>query len=221
MALTPKQRELKQKRKQAKRPKGSGPNVQPFLPEMDGRSLANHFAHFPIHEAIAPSALFETGIGTLFLSRLAPDGTLGVAGVLLDVFCLGVKNAFFRVMSTGQYEEMMERMAANSGAGIPEAIPPACWRKLVEGGISYAGELGFEPHPDYRVVAPLLGEIDPTACPQRFEYGKEGKPFYMSGPNDSPSLIRHILKQLEQRRGEGNYNVMIGMDGRFLGTPGD
>ena len=52
-------------------------------------------AHAPIHESLVPASLFEQGIGNLLFSRSLPDGRVALGAFLLDVFCLGVKNAFF------------------------------------------------------------------------------------------------------------------------------
>jgi len=221
MALTPKQRELKQKRKQAKRPKGAGIGSFGLLGEGRPQDAAKRFANFPIDEVLAPSALFETGIGNLAMVRRAPDGTYGIALVLLDVFCLGVKNAFFRVAGEEEWAMRRERIISITDAGEMESWHPSCWRKLVEGAVAYAKDLGFDPHPDYREVVPMFGDIDASACPEKFEFGKEGKPFYVSGPNDTPTRIRQIVKQLERRKGEGNFHLMLNMGDRFVGTPGD
>ena len=57
----------------------------------------------PIHEALVPAKLFEQGIGNLVFSRSLPDGRVALAGFLLDMFCLGVKNVFFAIVSKDEY----------------------------------------------------------------------------------------------------------------------
>jgi len=77
---------------------------------------------------------------------------------------------------------------ACAAGGRPRAcsgsIPP-CLRKLVEGGVVYARELGFNPHADYLVVHQIFGDVEAAACPSHFEYGHAGKPFYISGPHET------------------------------------
>jgi hypothetical protein len=75
----------------------------------------------------------------------------------------------------------------------------ACFRKLVEGGVAYAHELGFSPHGDYAVASQIFGDVESTACPARFEYGHEGKPFYVSGPHENFRQLQAIMEQLERQ----------------------
>ena len=38
---------------------------------------------------------------------------------------------------------------------------------------AYAAGLGLQPHPDYHKAKLLFGDIDPSACQDEFEFGKE------------------------------------------------
>ena len=60
-------------------------------------------ASSPIHETLITAKLFELGMGNLVFSRLLPDGRIALAVFLLDVFCLGVKNAMVAIVSKGDY----------------------------------------------------------------------------------------------------------------------
>jgi hypothetical protein len=90
-------------------------------------------------------------------------------------------------------------------------IEPAYARKLVEDAVVYARDLGFEPHEDYRVARKVLQDIDATVCKEQFTFGKDGKPFFMSGPNDSQQRSRQIMETLERRCGPDGYHYMIGL----------
>ena len=65
------------------------------------------------------------------------------------------------------------------------AIAPSCLVKIVQGAVDYAKSFGLPPHPDYRHTARLLAGIDPSTCPEQFEFGRNGKPFYVQGPHES------------------------------------
>ncbi len=89
---------------------------------------------------------------------------------------------------------------------------PACLRKLVEGAVDYARDLGFAAHPDYAGAARLFGSIKAAACPLRYSYGKEGKPVYMSGPDDTPAHSRRIVETLARRLGtKGTHFLTTGL----------
>jgi hypothetical protein len=163
-------------------------------------------AHAPIHECLVPAILFERGIGNLLFSRSLPDGRIALAAFLLDVFCLGVKDAFFTLTTTPQYAERLRGWSASEKL---EPMHPSCFRKLVEGGVAYAGELGFNPHADYVRARQIFGDVETAACPAHFEYGHEGKPFYISGPHESATQVRATLDQLQRRFGSDNFHYLV------------
>jgi hypothetical protein len=162
--------------------------------------------HFPIHEALVPAKLFELGIGNLVFSRSLPNGRIALGRFLLDVFCLGVKNAFVAIVARDEYTRRLTRWSISERL---QPMPPACFRKLVEGGVAYAHDLGFSPHEDYAVASQIFGELESAVCPTRFEYGHGGKPFYISGPHETATQVRAIVEQLERRFGTGNFDYLV------------
>jgi hypothetical protein len=168
-------------------------------------------AHSPVRECLVPESLFELGIGNIIFSRTLPSGETATAIFLLDVFCLGVKDAFFEILSPGEYEMTISRI--KDRAPLRPALP-SCARKLIEGAVRYAEVFGLRPHQDYRAAKGIFGDADPTTCSQDFEYGREGKPFYVSGPNDTPAKSRQILAMLERVCGpDGFHFLMASEDG--------
>ena len=165
-------------------------------------------ANCPIHECLVPEGLFEQGIGNVVFSRRLPDGRIALGMFMLDVFCLGVKNAFGTIVSRTQFEE---RVRHGRGPETFAPMPPACVRKLVEGGVAYARELGFNPHPDYAVASQIFGDVDSSACSTEFTYGREGKPFYCSGPNETEAQAQAIVEHLARRLGAEGFDYLIGM----------
>jgi hypothetical protein len=160
----------------------------------------------PIHEALVPAGLFERGIGNLLFSRSLPDGRLGVAQFLLDIFCLGAKNAFVAVVSRNEYALRMRKPGSGE---ILQPIEAACFRKLVEGSVAYAGNLGLRPHADYALASQIFADVNSAECSTSFEYGKDGKPFYCSGPNETEEDIEAVLDCLTQRVGSGNFDYLV------------
>jgi len=160
----------------------------------------------PLHECLVPANLFEMGMGNLVFSRLLPDGRIALAVFLLDLFCLGVKNAFITIASRDEYRQRLRRWPE---AERLQPMNAACFRKLVEGGVAYAGDLGFSPHADYAVARQIFGDVQSADCATRFEYGHDGKPLYISGPHETPTQVRAILEQLERRVGPGNFDYLV------------
>jgi hypothetical protein len=168
------------------------------------------YGGFPIHECLVTNSLFETGIGYVIVTRKTTGGNIAVTVFVLDVYCLGVKNALFKFTSESEYENTVKpRLKESSGDDQFEYIHPTCAKKLVEGAVLYAQELGFSPHPDYKDVKGIFGNIDPDLCPVKYTYGKDGKPFYIRGPNESTVQAKKIVTQLGKRCGEGNFDYLV------------
>jgi len=206
-----KRRQKKLARKAAKRKKspaakqafhGPGIGVPP------GKQVA-FAAGMPIHECLVPRGLFDLGLGSVVVSRKMPNGNIGFAIFLVDVFCLGVKNCLFAVLPQGEYERKMQGLQQDEGL---ERIQPACAVKLIENAMAYARDLGVSPHSEYAIIKKIFGDINPAICPQEFKFGKDGKPLYISGPNETMPDSERIIDILNKRSGAGGVDSMMKMD---------
>jgi hypothetical protein len=164
-------------------------------------------ANAPIHQALMARNMFDLGLGNVVLSRKKGE-TIWTSVFLVDVFCLGVKDAFVTSGTEAEYEHLLRRLREKAEL---KAIHQTCARKLVEGAVAYAKDLGLSPHNDYHKAKKLFGDIDSGACPESFEFGKNGKPMFMSGPYDSEIRRRQIMNQLSRRCGSDGFHYMMGM----------
>lgn len=180
------------------------------------KNKAANYSNQPIYECLIPDTLFDIGIGNVIVSRRTPSNNIAFSAFVVDVYCLGVKDAFFRVASEIDYKNKVKDflMMCDEGRAF-RSIQPACARKLVEGAIDYAEELGFSYHPDYKNAKDIFGNIDSLDCPTKYTYGKDGKPFYFQGPNESMDKAKKIINQLRQRCGEGSFHFTVKLDGGF------
>jgi hypothetical protein len=208
MALDPRRRarQLAKKAAAAKRRgrQRSGESQHGSIYRLD---LIRQAARYPLYECHMGDGLPESGFGTVIVSRRS--GTIVASGVfLLDTWCLGVKNCFTRIQPERDYMKMMESLREREDL---MEIDAACARKQVEGAVAYARDLGFEPNADYGVASQLFGDIDTGGCEQEFVFGKDGKPFFVSGPTDTPARIEKIMRTLERRCGPGGSDFMVHM----------
>jgi hypothetical protein len=164
----------------------------------------------PKHEALWPADLFEKGIGWVIVARFKSAGQRVEAGVfLVDVFCLGVKLAFYESCDRQDY---LERVRGHYECDFPMvAVGPQCARKLVEQATIYAQRLGFAPHGDYKKAARVFGGLHAEECAQQFTFGYQGKPFYRRGPRETEEQARRIIWRLENRCGSGNYDYLVAL----------
>lgn len=163
----------------------------------------------PIHECFVPREIFDQGIGNVIISRRMLDGSISASVFLVDTFCLGVKDCFFTNTSRSKYEERIISLDQNESL---EKVTPEYAVKLVENAVAYARNLGFKPHEDYPRVKKFFGSIDPAICPTDFEFGKDGKPFFVSGPNETEADSRKIIHTLGERLGPDGFHYLVALN---------
>ena len=161
---------------------------------------------WPIYECYAFDKLFEIGIGNVLISRRI--GNQVAAGIfLVDTGCLGVKDAILNISSLFDFQNLADRIQEQQHL---VSVKPEYARKLIEGAVDYAAGLGFKPHKDYHKAKIVFGTIDADLCNDGFEFGKDGKPFYCSGPSESPARRQQIVYELTKRCGPDGFQYMIG-----------
>ncbi|WP_295456554.1 hypothetical protein [uncultured Thiodictyon sp.] len=179
---------------------------------------ALHYARFPIHECLVSERLFETGLGTLIWSRRMPDGMLAITAFVVDVYCLGVKDALFKVASEKAYENLIKPgLIATHKDQAWQAGEPAYARKLLQGAIRYAEQMGFAPQGDYQNAKGIFGDVDALACSTEFEYGRGGQPCYIRGPQESDARAQRIVDQLLNNCGAGGFTYQAMRDDGLAG----
>jgi len=158
-------------------------------------------------EAYVSANLFEAGIGYVVVARFRGSGEMEAGVFLLDVFCLGAKNAFYTRTSAADYDASLLERILPAGNRKPLDPPPA--RKLIEGAVAYAQNLGLAPHSDYKMACRVLGGIKSSDSTTTFTFGEKGKPLYVQGPDDSPAFCERILKQLRTWCGADRFHYLI------------
>jgi hypothetical protein len=162
-------------------------------------------ARAPIYKCFVADDVFDQGLGYVVVSRRS--GAEVAAGIfMVDAYCLGVRDAMAMLKPQAFFNEFI--------AGVPmrmRAVEPAYAKKFVEDAIAYARDLGFEPHPDYKLPRKILNDIDASECAAEFTFGKDGKPFFVSGPSDSESRSKQIIDTLQRRCGPDGYHYMMGL----------
>jgi hypothetical protein len=144
------------------------------------------------------------GLGLVVIARVARYNQIVLCSYLLDVWCLGVKDAMPpRTVDRTKFKEVAQQLF-NLFPGEPQSCPLEVAQGMIFSACEYSESLGFQPHKDFEKARSHIGEWDGTI---RIECGLNGKPFYVSGPHDNPTKIMETLKK---SKGEGNFDFMIG-----------
>jgi hypothetical protein len=161
-------------------------------------------ASWPVVDAFVSANLWDEGIGYAVVAREEPEGGIVFASFLVDVFCLGIKDAFWRPDTRESFREYIHELDQIQSM---RHVNPACLAKIVLGAVEFAQSLGLPPHPDYRHASHLLDGIDPSACREQFTFGKDGRPFYFQGPNETPGQVAAILQRVREA---GGHYIIVG-----------
>lgn len=203
MTIDPRRRARQLARKAAKRKARLAARKRDAM----GTSARAAVAGWPVHECYMPKDLFEVGLGNIIMSRKMGD-RIAVAVFLVDTGCLGVKDAFLHIGFPDEFRNIVDRIGERA-----ELVPVSaeCARKVIEGAVEYAAALGFKPHKDYPKTSTIFGDADTTLCESVFEFGRDGKPFYCSGPYESPARSRQIVEILSKRCGPDGFHYIVGI----------
>lgn len=163
----------------------------------NGRSL-------PFHECYINEDWQESGLATFFISKKMHGGNYIFVLYLVDIYCLGLKNTLLKFNITEpEKKKLFELFISNHQS--PERCDIVLAHDIIFGAIDYAKKLGFEPHKDFKITEYLLNPDLISNGIDEIEFGREGKPFYISGPNDN---VPQIINTLNRTIGEGNYDFM-------------
>lgn len=178
--------------------------------ERSASSLAGRIAAAaasPVERCLRLTDIEAAGIGHVILAKRLPSGLLGCGFFLVDLLCLGVKDVFYREIAPSELDERIEGFAAAGQSMVP--IDPASAKALVLGAAAFAASCGMDPAKDYRSVVKLFDGIDAAAATEHFAFGRNGKPVYMPGPNDSASKMRDVERRLVRARGQDGWDVAV------------
>ena len=164
-------------------------------------------ANWPVHQSYVPENLFEMGLGNVLISRRMGN-QFAVGVFLVDTGCLGVKDAFLKILSGTECENTLDHFEEREPLA---PVKPEYARKLIESAVEYALDLGFPAHKDYHLTKVIFGDIDADACETIFEFGKNGKPFYCSCPSETRARREQIINTLAQRFGPEGFKFAVGI----------
>ena len=124
-----------------------------------------------------------------------------MAMYLVDIYCIGVKDSFFRLrLEEDELEEMLDRAPNIRECSYEEA------HNWVYGAIAWAEEAGIEPDKSFAVTKYMLEEDTDDIPLIEYEFGRDGKHMLIANNNLEASRYLPLLKK---NLGEGNYIFTI------------
>jgi len=202
--------DARKRQKQRERRKAKEKAKRKTLVQRGPRDLAariGQVAAAPILHCCTTDVLWDQGMSNVLVSRELTNGNVAFVAFLLDMYCLGVKDVAFDILSRTRYEWRVFGKLLRDYHIVD--LDPEAARKLIEGAVEYARDLGLPPHPDYRTARLIFGDIDADSCTEEFVYGKDGKPFFVAGPHDGPARCNQINSILTDRCGPDGFHYLM------------
>ncbi|MDR1585418.1 MAG: DUF1186 family protein [Prevotellaceae bacterium] len=158
--------------------------------------------NLPITECLINKNWQESGLANILVVRQHKSGNYTIGLYLVDIFCLGVKNAAYKFnISEEELEEIREHT-------LWEPVSYEVVHNIIYGGLAYAEDLGIAPHKDFALSRYILEEDTDEIPLIEYEFGKNGKPFLVANSKLELNKYRDIL---EKATG-GDYNFSLPED---------
>jgi len=151
--------------------------------------LINSSLEYPIYECVLNIVEIGSGMLNLLVTKKTRTGDLVLAAFLVDTFCLGVKDCFIRLTSIEQYNRDKAKRSLQDRK-------PEDAKKLLIDVVKWSRQIGIQPHKEYKTAIKIFDGINEANSDAKFEFGKDGGPLFIPGPNDSPIKCRQIQNLL-------------------------
>ena len=167
-----------------------------------------HADDYPVEACYLNTDWKERGLARIVVTRRQQNGRAMVGVFLVNIFCLGLKNAFcIEGLTTRQIEdEILPRCYQDEE---PTRIGINYAKEIVYGAVDYARSLGFEPHADFELSRHVLGTEELSRTRGLQFGGPRGKPLYIAGPDDDAPAV---LKKLREKLGEDGFEFITPAD---------
>src|ERR1035437_4289873 len=161
----------------------------------------------PVVECLVSEDGEDAGICNVLVARMHKTGRLTVGIYLIDMYCLGLRDTLYEFNITPEdYQDLK-----NSGDKLI-VCEYVTAHNIIYGAIAFAEDFGFKPDSAFSVSQFTLEEDDDRMELMDMEFGFDGMPCFMPGPDDDAVKIKQVTATLERTAGEGNYTVLDPLD---------
>ena len=147
----------------------------------------------------------NVGEGHVIVTRIHTGGKISMAVYLVDIWCLGVKDSFYRLrMEDYEFVELIEQYKLGLRECSYEEAHNWIW-----GAVAYAEEAGIKPDKSFNICQYMLDDDTDEVPLIEYEFGKNGKHVLVANSNLEGSRYLPLLKK---NLGEGNFEYIIRCD---------
>lgn len=149
--------------------------------------------------------LENRGEGHIIVTRKHTGGRVSLAFFLVDIWCVGVKDSFYKLRVD---PEELEDLIDCHRLGLRECSYEEA-HNWIFGAVEFAEEAGIAPDKSFSLTRYMLEEDNDDIPLIEYDYGKNGRHTLVANSNLEAS---RYLPMLKKSLGEGNYDVIIRPD---------
>ncbi len=153
----------------------------------------------PIYRCAIDSDWEKIGKGHIHVARQHTSGNVTVAFFLIDFYCLGVKDAFYK-FNIPLHE--FERLYDSNPFPLTEISANTAFNMIYE-AVDFAAEAGLSPHKDFALVKHLIDDEDDIEY-EKIPVGRDGIHTLILDDNENRSKE---IATMKKTLGEGNFDV--------------
>ncbi len=159
--------------------------------------------NLPIHKCFINRDWQSSKMANVIVMRKHVNGNVTVGIYLIDLLCLGVKDAHFLF---NEPEDKVLEYFENSLQEVDYNLA----HNIVYAGHDFAMEYDIQPHPDFKTVKNILEEDDDNIPLIEVEVGdRNGLPSLILQPGQE-FKYRHVYEKLTSKLGKDNFNYYVG-----------
>lgn len=125
-----------------------------------------------IGDCYVTDSLWDYGEGHVLVTRKHTGGKVSLALFFLDVWCVGLKDSFYKLrLDEKEYEDFLDKLSVSG-------IKPCSYEEahnIVYGAVEFAREAGIEPDKSFGLTQYMLEEDDDRVPLIEYDFGKDGK----------------------------------------------
>lgn len=175
--------------------------------ESPEKAIIKRGRNLPLFECNINKDWIYSKLAQIIIARKHTNGNVTFAAYLVDLFCKGVYDTFFKFnVPEADYKAYLKEVREEL-----ELVPYSyeTLHNIIYGAVEFAEELGIHPHPQFDVTKYLLLEDTDDVPLLDIQFGYKGKPVVVIYDDDKKPEELNILKS---RLKEGEYEIRYTKD---------
>lgn len=155
--------------------------------------LRQRVRKLPVGKCYLSKGWEKSGEAVAIVTRCHPKGTFTVGIFLIDTFCIGIRDSFYRFnIGSSELDRQIKKISSDV---IIEESDYVTVHNLIYGAIEFAEEAGILPDKSYAMTQYILSPDTEDIPLMQFDFGKDGRHFLIANSVAELNLYLPKLKK--------------------------